>query len=219
MLRNGEGGIYLEGQTPVGVERLEELERDAALWRQHKDNIWRLYVHLVVRHIATTAPYRVAQEVNFQVWLELNGDKTGTFEHLARAFVRAARENHLRLCDLVALVMQETRQSPFDNTLVGASGERTMVQILPFPGREHIIKDGLADPAVAIEWAGRYLANGYKMALPTLTEDGAIRFAFRRYNGGPGGMDSKAAHQYADEVMALGAAMVKDCELWAVVPQ
>ncbi len=243
-------GYMPDGQTGevhnviVGEVAYDELQRDAALWREHlkrskefetneesyddwvdivqaashwrehEGNIWRLYVHLVGTHITHSAAPNVELDLMHTSWTEPNGDHVNGVEHLARAIVRAARDNGLPLNVLVALVMQETQQSPFSNNLIGSSGERTMVQINPLdgdPSRAKAIAEGLADPAKAIEWAGRYLAARYK--------DGDLDVALRRYNGGPGGMDSKSAHRYADDILTRGTEMVKADALWGLVPE
>ena len=189
----------------------QDMARQAALWREHG---WRAEVSLVVEHIIDTAWQETKSRLLREVWEEKDGRGVNGIHHLARAFVRAARENGLQLSVLVALVMQETQQSPFNNTLVGKAGERTMVQINPLDGntdRAAAIKAGLRNPGEAIGWAGSMLRRTYHDIDPF--------HGLARYNGGFGGMNTKAAQKYALGVMARMEELEDADSLWGIVPE
>ena len=182
--------------VPVG--ELEALRRDAALWRGHG---WRAEVHLVMGYIRKhTGSAKAAHYLTFLHWVEDNADNVNGYEHLARAFVRTDRELQLPLWVAVAIAEKE---SGFDNLAVGQQGEKTLMQILPLPGRYHLIQDGLRDPALAIQGAMRnFFMPGYVSA--------GVRGGLKRYN---------ASDKYVNEVMARGDRMTAECSLWAVAPE
>ena len=182
--------------VPVG--ELEALRRDAALWRGHA---WRAEVHLVMGYIRKhTGSAKAAHYLTFSRWVEDNADNVNGYEHLARAFVRTDRELQLPLWVAVAIAEKE---SGFDNLAVGQQGEKTLMQILPLPGRYHLIQDGLSDPALAIQGAMQnFFMPGYVSA--------GVRGGLKRYN---------ASDKYVNEVMPLGKKMVAECGLWGKAPQ
>jgi len=190
-----------QGRRVVCDRPYLELQRDAALWREQG---WRAEAHLVRLYIESKT-----SRCNGFNFTDGKSPELPYTEYLARAFVRAAREFKLRLWIAVAIAQKE---SNFDNSAVGKQGERTLMQIFPLPGQEQVIKDGLADPAKAIKWAGQYLADGLRL-------HGNLEEALGRYNGGPGARNTKPAKRYAADVMALGAAMVEANALWGLVPE
>ena len=199
---NGTIAVTCSEQNParlyVPVGELEALRRDAALWRGHA---WLAEVHLVMGYIHKhTGSAKAAHYLTFSRWVEDNADNVNGYEHLARAFVRTDRELQLPLWVAVAIA---ERESGFDNLAVGQQGEKTLMQILPLPGRYHLIQDGLRDPALAIQGAMQnFFMPGYVSA--------GVRGGLKRYN---------ASDKYVNEVMPLGEKMVSECGLWGKVPQ
>ena len=204
---NGTIAVTCSEENPaslyVPVGELEALRRDAALWRGHA---WRAEVHLVMGYIRKhTGSAKAAHYLTFSRWVEDNANNVNGYEHLARAFVHIARKPSREQPDglgiplWVAVVIAE-RESGFDNLAVGQQGEKTLMQILPLPGRYHLIQDGLSDPALAIQGAMQnFFMPGYVSA--------GVRGGLKRYN---------ASDKYVNEVMALGEKMVAECKLWAV---
>ena len=199
---NGTIAVTCSEQNPaslyVPVGELEAFQRDAALWRGHA---WRAEVHLVMGYIRKhTGAANAAHYLTFSRWVEDNADNVNGYEHLARAFVRTDRELQLPLWVAVAIA---ERESGFDNLAIGKQGEKTLMQILPLPGRYHLIEDGLRDPALAIQGAMRnFFMPGYVSA--------GVRGGLKHYN---------ASDKYVNEVMARGDRMTAECSLWAVAPE
>jgi len=199
---NGTIAVTCSEENPaslyVPVGELEALRRDAALWRGHA---WRAEVHLVMGYIRKhTGSAKAAHYLTLSRWVEDNANNVNGYEHLARAFVRTDRELQLPLWVAVAIA---ERESGFDNLAVGQQGEKTLMQILPLPGRYHLIQDGLSDPALAIQGAMQnFFMPGYVSA--------GVRGGLKHYN---------ASDKYVNEVMARGDRMTAECSLWAVAPE
>ena len=206
-LISGDAQSSTETITYPTQAEIGEWKRRAALWEEHG---WRAEVHLVVSHINPVGPDTG--------WRTLRLTPSGLMtpnEYLAHAFVRTARELKILLWIAVAIAEKETK---FDHSVIGKQHEQTLMQINPMtPARRDAIRDGLADPAKAIKWAmTNCFMPGYNRALNVKgLHDGTKRDQFAIgaglvYYNGPA---------YADEVLAMGAKMVKEDELWGLVPQ
>jgi len=179
MMEDDSDARFRAAQEKEEAEWLEELQHKAALWDEHG---WRAQVHLVMLTIE-----RRGKRVN----------AVEDTEEVARAFVRTARELKIPLWVAVCIADVESK---FDQEARGKAGERSLMQVKPFPNRP--MKEITADPAFAIRWAMESLIA------PKYHAEG-INAALLNYN---------PSQAYVKWVLALREADYT-CPLWSEVPE
>lgn len=219
MRQNGQAsmtgdGTFSSGIMAVGIdsqawadefkERLAELERKADLWDRHKGvfetlpeieadaALWR-------KHQWRAQVDAVMEKVCERWRADKRWGRVWTAREVARALVKGAREARIPLGRVVALADHESRLWP---VAVGKQGEIGLMQVYPVVGRPW--GRLRTDVFFNVEWA---LQNCFA---PIYHKHG-FREALLHYNNRSG--------EYADEVMALEAHMVKEDGLWAIIPE